>query len=186
MVLLGPMLILFCNFAVFPAFLSSGSPSQWHWHPSVLLGLWLPMFNYNLFGGPLFEEPGWRGFLLPHLEQVMHRVAAAVCVGVMWAAWHTPLFFVAWTSASPLSFMLIEVGVTILMAFAFHASGNAIVVPILMHAAFNAASQFLGPFLGTTPTREHPSPELVLAGSYLVLAAVVVLGTRGRLSSSAA
>lgn len=30
------------------------------------------MFNYNLLGGPLFEEPGWRGFLQPRLEEIMH------------------------------------------------------------------------------------------------------------------
>ena len=64
-VLLGPSLVLMCTFVVFPAFISSGSPTQWRWHPSVLTGLWLPMFNYNLLGGPLFEEPGWRGFLQP-------------------------------------------------------------------------------------------------------------------------
>jgi membrane protease YdiL (CAAX protease family) len=33
--------------------------------------LWLPMFNYNLLGGPLFEEFGWRGFLQAHLQKIM-------------------------------------------------------------------------------------------------------------------
>jgi membrane protease YdiL (CAAX protease family) len=180
-VLLGPALVLMCTFVVFPAFISSGSPTQWRWHPSVLTGLWLPMFNYNLSGGPLFEEPGWRGFLQPHLEQVMRPWVAAICVGVMWAVWHTPLFFVTWTSASPLSFLLIEVGLAILFAFAFKSSGKAVVVVILMHAAFNASSQFIGPFLGKTPTRSHPSAEMLLAFAYLAAAAVVVLFTGGRL-----
>lgn len=51
-VLLGPLLIMLCSFLVFPAFISSGSPAQWRWHPSVLAGLWIPMFNYNLLGWP--------------------------------------------------------------------------------------------------------------------------------------
>lgn len=183
-VLLGPLLVLLCTFVVFPAFISSGSPALWRWHPSVLAGLWFPMFNYNLLGGPLFEEPGWRGFLQPRLEEVMRPWNAAICVGLMWAAWHTPLFFVTWTSASPFSFVLIEVGLSILFAFAFNSSGKAVAVAILMHAAFNASSQFISPFLGNTPTRSRPSAEMVLAFAYLIAAAVVVLSTRGRLRSA--
>jgi hypothetical protein len=52
-VLLGPLLVLLCTFVVLPAFISSGSPAQWRWHPSVLFGMWFPMFNYNLLGGAL-------------------------------------------------------------------------------------------------------------------------------------
>jgi hypothetical protein len=54
--LLGPLLVLLCTFVVFPAFISTGNPAQWRWHPSVLAGLWFPMFNYNLLGCPLFEN----------------------------------------------------------------------------------------------------------------------------------
>lgn len=183
-VLLGPLLVLLCTFVIFPAFISSGSPAQWRWHPSVLAGLWFPMFNYNLLGGPLFEEPGWRGFLQPRLEEIMRPWIAAMCVGLMWAGWHIPLFFVTWTSASPLSFLLIEVGLSILFAVAFNSSGKAVLVAILMHAAFNASSQFIGPFLGNTPTRSRPSAEMFLAFAYLVAAGVVVLFTRGRLRSA--
>lgn len=180
-VLLGPLMILLCTFVIFPAFISSGSPARWQWHPSVLAGLWLPMFNYNILGGPLFEEPGWRGFLQPRLEEMMSPWIAAVCVGLMWAAWHTPLFFVSWTSASPLSFLLIEVGVSILIAFAFHSSGNAVLVAILMHDTFNQSSRFIGPFLGDTPTRSHPSAEMLIAFAYLVMALIIVSLTRGQL-----
>ncbi|MDX6463525.1 MAG: protease family protein [Acidobacteriaceae bacterium] len=182
--LLGPLLVLICNFVVFPVFVSSGSPALWRWHPSVLTGLWFPMFNYNLLGGPLFEEPGWRGFLQPRLEEIMHPWVAAICVGIMWAAWHIPLFFVTWSSASPASFLLIEIGVSILIAFALNSAGRAILVAILMHAAFNASSRFLDPFLGQTPTRSCPSGEMILAWAYLFVAAVIILSTRGRLRSA--
>jgi membrane protease YdiL (CAAX protease family) len=117
------------------------------------------MFNYNLFGGPLFEEFGWRGFLKPRLQEVMPPWIAAMCVGAMWAAWHAPLFFVPWTSGSPINFLLITVGVSSLYALAFNGSGGAVVVAILMHAAFNASSQFLDPYLGDTPTHDHPAPD---------------------------
>jgi membrane protease YdiL (CAAX protease family) len=183
-VVFGPLLILLCGFVIFPALISTGSPANWHWNPSVLTSLWFPMFNYNLFGGPLFEEPGWRGFLQPRLETLMPPWLAALCVGVMWSAWHIPLFFLDWTSASPLTFLLIETGVAVLIAFAFHASGNAVLIAILMHAAFNASSQFFGPYFGNTQTRTHPSPEMYVAFAYLGVALIIVLATRGRLAST--
>jgi uncharacterized protein len=179
--LLGPLLVLFCLFVLFPAFISKGDPSAWHWHIAALMGIWVPMFNYNLFGGPLFEEFGWRGFLQSRLQQVVPPWIAAICVGIMWAAWHLPLFLVGWSSASPLVFTFIEVGLSVIMAFGFNASGRAVVVAILMHSAFNASSGFLPAFLGSTPTREHPAPEVLIGFSFMLLAVAAVVFTRGRL-----
>lgn len=179
--LLGPLLVLFCFFVLFPVFLSTGDPRAWHWHLAALAGIWVPMFNYNLFGGPLFEEFGWRGFLQARLQQTLPTWIAAICVGIMWAAWHLPLFLVGWSSASPLVFTFIEVGLSVIMAFAFNSSGRAVVVAILMHSAFNASPRFLPAFLGSTPTREHPSPEVLIGFSFLLIAAAAVVFTGGRL-----
>lgn len=181
--LLGPLLILLCMFVVFPAMISRGGPGNWHWNPSTVLGIWLPMFNYNLLGGPLFEEFGWRGFLQPRLEQEVSPWLAALCVGFMWTAWHLPLFLTSWSSAGPLSYAFILVGLSTLMAFAFNSSGNSVLVAILMHSAFNASSQFIGPFLGKTPTRERPSAEVLIGCSFVLVAAVTVAMTRGRLGA---
>jgi uncharacterized protein len=183
--LIGPLLVLGSLFVIFPALISKGSPAGWHWHPAVLAGLWLPMFNYNLLGGPLFEEFGWRGFLQARLQKAMTPWVAAICVGILWAAWHFPLFLVHWSSASPLTYVVIVIGLSSLMAYAFNASGQSVVVAILMHSAFNAASRFLGPFLGETPTREHPSGELLIAFAFLITAIFVVVLTRGRLRAPA-
>ena len=88
--LLGPLLVLLCFFGIFPALISKGGPGSWDWHPSALAGLWLPMFNYNLLGGPLFEEFGWRGFLQARLQQAMPPWAAAICVAMSASIHCTP------------------------------------------------------------------------------------------------
>jgi uncharacterized protein len=180
-VLIGPLLVFGSLFVIFPALISRGGPAGWHWHAAVLRGLWLPMFNYNLFGGPLFEEFGWRGFLQTRLQKAMTPWIAAICVGTLWAAWHVPLFLVHWSSASPLTYGLIVIGLSILMACAFNASGQSVVIAILMHSSFNASSRFLGPFLDDTPTREHPSGELLIAFAFLITASFLIVLTRGRL-----
>lgn len=180
----GPLFVFFCFFLLFPTLISKGDPRAWHWHVGALVGLWVPMFNYNLFGGPLFEEFGWRGYLQSQLQQVLPPWIAAICVGIMWAAWHLPLFLVGWSSASPLVFAFIVICLSVLMAFAFNASGGSVVVAILMHSAFNASPEFIPGFLGSVPTREHPSAELLLGLCFLLSAIAVVMLTRGRFFAS--
>jgi len=179
--LLGPFLVLFCFFFVFPAVITKGGPSAWHWHPMALAGIWAPMLNYNLFGGPLFEEFGWRGYLQPRLQNLLPSWIAAVCVGVLWALWHFPLFLVGWSSSSPLVFVFIMTGLSVVMAAAFNASGQAVLVPIMMHSSFNSSSRFLPAFLGDVPTREHPSVAAFIGISFLIVAAAAIACTRGRI-----
>jgi len=134
------------------------------------------MFSCNLLGGPLFEEFGWRGFLQARLQQVMPPWVAAICLGVLWAAWHAPLFLVRWSSASPLVFILIEIGLSKLMGLAFNASGGAVLVATLMHSVFTL-------FFGNSLTREIPSAEMFLAFAFLAMGALAVVITRGRLKT---
>jgi hypothetical protein len=71
-----------------------------------------------------------------------------------------------------------------LIAYAFNASGSAVIVAIVMHSAFNASSHFLDPFLGATLTCQHPSAEPLIGLSFLIPAACIVLLTRGQLQAS--
>lgn len=179
--LLGPLLILLSMFVIFPALNSRGGPRSWHWNASALSGIWVPMFNYNLLGGPLFEEFGWRGFLQARLQLEIAPWLAAICVGFMWAAWHLPLFLVSWSSAAPFNYAFIVVCLSIVFAYPFNSSGGSVLVAILMHFAFNASSQFIGSFLGSTPTREHPSGEVLVGLSFLLIAVIALAMTRGGL-----
>ena len=42
----------------------------------------------------LGEEPGWRGFALPRLQNRFAPVVATLVLGFAWAFWHLPLVFV--------------------------------------------------------------------------------------------
>jgi membrane protease YdiL (CAAX protease family) len=39
-------------------------------------------------------EIGWRGFALPRLAERLGLVEVSLVLGVIWATWHLPLFFV--------------------------------------------------------------------------------------------
>lgn len=51
------------------------------------------MFLRNLFFTSFSEEPGWRGYLLPHLQQRFSPLLASLLVWLPWALWHAPLDF---------------------------------------------------------------------------------------------
>ncbi len=47
-------------------------------------------FVTGLVSSPLFEEPGWRGFALPRLQQRLGRELGSLAVGTLWWLWHQP------------------------------------------------------------------------------------------------
>jgi membrane protease YdiL (CAAX protease family) len=98
--------------------------------------------NYStLLGGPLNEEPGWRGFALPRLQESYGPVLATIILAPLWAAWHLPLFQIkGWSSARPWQFLLILIGVSFLMTAAANLSKFSVIVAIVLHAFFNTSS----------------------------------------------
>ena len=165
-------------YVVLPA-VTTASPGKLHW--GVLTSV--AVYNYStLLGGPLFEEPGWRGFALPRLEARFGPVRASVLLTLLWTSWHLPLFFYpGWFTAPLWIYALLVLGASILLTFGANLARFSVITPIAMHAAFNTASRFLnGLFVDTEPRVRIPF-ELVMALSGLATAVVLILATRGRL-----
>jgi membrane protease YdiL (CAAX protease family) len=55
--------------------------------PLPMLGLFVHIF---FLGGPLGEEPGWRGFALPRLQRLYGPLVGSLILGPIWAFWHLP------------------------------------------------------------------------------------------------
>lgn len=62
----------------------------------------LPTLAFWLIFGPLPEEPGWRGYALDGLQKRHRPWLASLVVGLVWALWHLPLFFIegSWQAES--------------------------------------------------------------------------------------
>lgn len=118
------------------------------------LFLWriLTSFTYIfLFGGPLGEEPGWRGFALPHLQQRFSPLSASLLIGIIWGVWHIPMHLNGFYPSAGLQNLPLELGVrllsTTLVSFLYtwiynQTSGNLLVCTLL-HASFNTASAWM-------------------------------------------
>jgi uncharacterized protein len=103
---------------------------------------WLILIVYVLFHGPLGEEPGWRGFALPRLQQLHGPLVGSLILGPLWALWHLPMFWVpAWnlppTLLNIVLFVISAIAFTIVMTWVFNNTKGSLLIAILVHATFD-------------------------------------------------
>ncbi len=174
----GAVLVVL-GYVVFPSAILA-DPRTLNW--SILISP--AVYNYStLLGGPLGEEPGWRGYALPRLEARFGAVRATVLLGILWTGWHLPLFLIAgWESLPLWSYGLVLIGVSTIMTWSTNLARFSVLPAVVMHAAFNTVARFLnGLFIDRQPRAGVPF-EVVFPASGLLVAVLLIILTRGRLS----
>lgn len=86
------------------------------------------------------EEIGWRGYALPRLAKLLGLGGASVLLGVLWALWHLPLFFLPGSGSDGQSFPIYLLHVTALsvaMAWLYWKTDGSLLLVMLMHASVN-------------------------------------------------
>jgi membrane protease YdiL (CAAX protease family) len=103
----------------------------------------LVIINFGLVllvGGPLGEEFGWRGYALSALTARLGWRAASLIIGVVWAAWHLPLFFMAGTAQAQMPIALFMINITassVGFSWLFARSGRSVWPVIVGHTSLN-------------------------------------------------
>jgi len=86
------------------------------------------------------EEIGWRGYALPRLAARLGLARASLLLGIIWAIWHLPLFFVPGIDNYGQSFMIFALQVTAIsvpMAWLYARTDGSLLLVMLMHGANN-------------------------------------------------
>ncbi len=158
---------------------------QWQ----LLFTMFLPTFLLFAVLGVFGEEPGWRGFALPRLQQRYGPVRGSAILAFLHGLWHFPAFFVAGALApfSPLSFttfLLVAIAGTFMYTWIYNNTRESILLAILTHAASNAASGLVNNLAQAAPSASSVQSAngdwvnvLVFWGWALILIGL----TRGRL-----
>ena len=95
-----------------------------------------PALLQSLLLGPMGEEFGWRGLALPLLQRRFSPFWASLILGVVWAVWHAPAFFMSGTPQSAWSigpFFVGLIAITVIMTPLFNASRGSLLIAILYH-----------------------------------------------------
>ncbi|MGJ3509833.1 CPBP family intramembrane glutamic endopeptidase [Enemella sp. A6] len=146
------------------------------------LGLLAGTYLMYLIGGPFQEEPGWRGFALPRLQQRLHPVAAAFVLGVIHCCWHAPLFLTdEWDTARQdpsqyAAYFLLVVSLSFVLSWLANGSRGSVLLVILGHNSLNWALYGTETLTGREVVSNWPA-----AIGLAVLAVIAVVVTRGRL-----
>ena len=142
----------------------------------------------NILGGPLEEEFGWRGYLLPRVTKLFGKIGATIFVGVIWASWHLPLILChVYAGLSFWFYLPMVLAVSVFASVAYFATGRSIVGPILLHYVFNTCSFMQGrAFEGqpSYPNRDWSQVDLVCMVAIACLTVVITRGSLGEQPSS--
>ncbi|WP_255149066.1 CPBP family intramembrane glutamic endopeptidase [Halorarius halobius] len=128
------------------------------------------------------EEPGWRGWMLPKLQETYGALTSAVAVGLAWAAWHAPLFVFspAYAGRPPVAYAAFVVAASVVFAWLYNGSGSVVPVAVLLHVGVNTAT-----VLAPVPRTAMQSPGFSQAGLYVqlgvwTLVALAAVAVHGR------
>lgn len=94
----------------------------------------LPRFVFIFLFVGLGEETGWRGFALPELQKRLSPLAASLILGVIWAAWHIPLFGVEFKGPVIPAFLMSVLSASVVSAWLFNRSSGSLLPQPLFHA----------------------------------------------------
>lgn len=127
---------------------------------------YLATFLFVAVVGGGLEEPGWRGFALPRLQERRSPVVATLILGLAWGIWHVPLY-------GPAGF-IVPLVLAFFYTWLYNRTGSVLLC-LILHASLTPAQDLL------TLVPDTGVVDLVILGTYVVAALALILATRGRL-----
>lgn len=85
----------------------------------------------------LGEEPGWRGFALPRLQESYSPLRASLFLAPIWALWHLPLMGNEFPLPVVPAFLISLLGGTLIQTWLFNHTKGSVFAQMLFHATVN-------------------------------------------------
>ena len=134
----------------------------------------------------IFEELGWTGFAIPRVRRRYGVFSTGLLVGVLWGAWHFPMFWEpdSFSGALPFGVLLVRLfswlpAFRILMVWVYDRTGS-LLVAMLMHGSLTATQLI---FMPAPPSGMTLIISILAwAAALWIVVALITVGGRWQLS----
>jgi hypothetical protein len=138
------------------------------------------MFLLYTIAAGIGEEFGWRGFLLPRLQTRHNALVSSLIIGVMWAIWHIPQYFIPGTFQhnlqsqggllpAILGYSVFVIVSSIQFTWVFNNTRGSVLLAAVMHGASNAWGGYIDVYRG------HFGGILTFGAVSLLVTIIIVL-----------
>ncbi len=133
----------------------------------------------------LWEEIGWRGFLLPVLQEKHTPLKASIIIGFVWGLWHLPIYLALnpYGDKTIIYFLFMFIGcfaLSIIESWLYNSTKGSLFICILFHNAINtSAAYFYDNLKG-----EEFRPFIILIALLVVAAISICFKTKGNLNEN--
>jgi membrane protease YdiL (CAAX protease family) len=141
--------------------------------PAGLTRALTPGVLIALTTGPLGEEFGWRGFLLPQFLKRFTPLVASLILGVIWGIWHFALYHTGVMNSLEgiLKFTAMTVLFSLIMTVLFLKTKTSILIAVAIHWTINIMP---GIVQSMFPTLITPESRLAFSGFWQMIAVAFV------------
>jgi len=126
------------------------------------------------FGGGQ-EEIGWRGYIMPYLEKRFGLFIGSLILGIVWAIWHIPMWFVpgsAQIDVPFLGFMIMTIGYSFIFSWIIEESGNRLLSGLVVHGTGNF---FVGLFPNIIPNNGWQPRHWIYSALIFLIGIIIVI-----------
>lgn len=158
--------------------------------PAVFISYLVSFIVVAFGGGPLGEEPGWRGFALSRLQEQHGALKGTLILAVIWTGWHLPDFLTSAQGGGPGTgigvflvnfpiFLLLVSALAIILTWVYNHTGGSILLAILAHGSVNTPQVALIPLFPAVNTTMLNTGALIGFGAAAVVIAILTRGNLG-------
>jgi len=133
----------------------------------------------------LWEEMGWRGFLLPILQEKNTPLKASIIIGFVWGLWHLPIYLAInpYGDRTFSYFLFMFIGcfaLSIIETWLYNSTKGSLFICILYHNAINTSAAY---FYGNLKGQEF-RPLIIFIVLLVITAISVCFKTKGSLNEN--
>jgi membrane protease YdiL (CAAX protease family) len=145
--------------------------------PMAISYMFAPSVLAAFITGPLGEEAGWRGFLLPHLLRRYSPLVGSIILGVLWSLWHAPLYYNSnfSTVVGVTRFTVAVISLSILITILHLKGRSSVLLAIVMHWSTNIVPDVVEKMFPRLPADSQWVDVVALTVQVVVTVAVVLI-----------